>query len=115
MPTDGSETAAGFVRTTDDGVILGVRLTPRSGRDALGTPQRDPDGVVRLRASVTAPPTDNLANAALIALMAKSWKIPKSAIGVVAGARGREKRILIRGDAGSLKMRIESMVGAEDG
>lgn len=90
--------------------MVAVRLTPKAGRDAIGAPKRDPDGVVRLRASVTAPPADNLANEALIALMAKTWKVPKSAIAIAGGAHGREKKVLIRGDAASLKLRIGAMI-----
>src|SRR5690606_4530100 len=100
-----------MLRETDEGVVIVVRLTPRAGKAAIGTPVRDADGAARLPVSVTAPPTDNLANDALIALMAKTWKIPRSAISIVAGARGREKKVLIRGEPEALRARIAPLLG----
>lgn len=100
-----------MLRETDEGVVIAVRLTPRAGRAAVGALVRDADGTVRLRVSVTAPPADNLANEALIALMAKTWKIPKSAIAIVAGSRGREKKVLIRGEPEALRARIAPLLG----
>ena len=56
------------------------------------------DGGVALKAAVTAPPEDGKANAALVALLAKAWRVPKSAISVIAGASDRRKTLLVEGD-----------------
>jgi len=50
-----------------------------------------------LRARVTAPPVDGKANAALERLVANALGVPKSAVSVVSGARGREKTLAIEG------------------
>jgi len=54
-------------RAVDGGLAIAVRVTPRGGRDALaaGTP-------AHLAARLAAAPVDGAANAALIALVAKS-------------------------------------------
>ncbi len=75
-----------------------VRLTPRASADRLGGVRAEADGGVALKAAVTAPPEDGKANAALVALLAKAWRVPKSAICVVAGAADRRKILLVEGD-----------------
>lgn len=69
-----------------------VRLTPRAARDAIVGWQ---DDVLRVR--VTAPPVGGRANAALERLLADALGVPKSAVCVVAGTRGREKTVAIEG------------------
>lgn len=88
-----------------DGVVVTIRLTPRARRDALDGCGEEPGprGPERvLRAAVTAPPEDGKANAALIALLAKAWRLPKSSFTLRAGAAHRVKRVHIRGEAANL-------------
>jgi uncharacterized protein (TIGR00251 family) len=74
-----------------------VRLTPKGGRDAVeGWSERDGERLLRVR--VAAPPQDGKANAALIALLAKTLAVPKSAIHLASGATGRRKLLDIDGD-----------------
>lgn len=75
-----------------------MRLTPRAAADRLGGVRAEADGGVALKAAVTAPPEDGKANAALVALLAKAWRVPKSVISVVAGASDRRKTLLVEGD-----------------
>lgn len=75
-----------------------VRLTPRASADRLGGVRAEADGGVALKAAVTAPPEDGKANAALVAMLARAWRVPKSAISVVAGASDRRKTLLVEGD-----------------
>ncbi len=53
-----------------------------------------------LRVRVSAPPIDGKANAALEKVVAKAIGVPKSAVRVVSGARGREKTVEIEGRSG---------------
>lgn len=69
---------------------ISVRVTPRAARDGIVGWQ---DGVLRVR--VTAPPVDGKANDAVAALLAKALGVPKSAVGVVSGGRGRDKIIAV--------------------
>jgi uncharacterized protein YggU (UPF0235/DUF167 family) len=56
--------------------VLAVRLTPRGGRDAVDGWALDTDGRSYLKVRVASPPVDGAANAALLAFLAKTLKIP---------------------------------------
>lgn len=75
-----------------ESVIIRVRLTPRSSRNAV---VGRTDGVFRIK--LTAPPVEGKANQALIAFLAKALRIPKRAIGIVSGEKSREKTLSIEG------------------
>ena len=83
-----------------------MRLTPRASADRLGGVRTEADGGVALKAAVTAPPENGRANAALVALLAKAWRVPKSTIHVVAGAADRRKTLLVEGDSALLLDRM---------
>ena len=85
-----------------DGLILSVRLTPKSGRDEIGGVERLADGRTVLKARVRAVPQDGEANEALVRLLAKSLKISASAVRLEAGAHGRLKTLSLQGDAATL-------------
>ena len=46
---------------------------------------------------VAAPPVEGAANDALIAYLARAFHIPKRAIQIVSGDRGRQKRVAMTG------------------
>jgi uncharacterized protein (TIGR00251 family) len=73
--------------------MLPVRVTPRSGRDAI----EGVDAQGALRVSVTAAPADGAANQAVIKLLAKALGVPKGAVTLVSGATSRHKRLRIAG------------------
>ncbi len=66
---------------------LMLRVTPNAGADALTIG----DGIVQMR--VTATPEAGKANAAVLALLAKALGVPKSALSIVRGETGRDKRV----------------------
>jgi uncharacterized protein YggU (UPF0235/DUF167 family) len=84
-----------------------VRLTPKSGRDSIDGPVRLADGSEVLSARVRAAPSDGAANAALLMLLAKTLRLPKSAVTLIAGDSARLKRIHICGDAATLASAID--------
>jgi|SRR5690606_34537516 uncharacterized protein (TIGR00251 family) len=97
----------GPIAETADGIVVSIRLTPKARHEALDRQASPgPDGPV-LRASVTAPPSEGAANAALIALLARHWRLPKSAFSIVSGAKDRAKRVHLSGDPAELRTRIE--------
>src|SRR6185295_15108662 len=93
-----------------DGVRVFVRLQPKARREAIEGIVTEPDGRVALRVAVTAPPEDGKANAALVALLGKSWRLPKSAIEIVGGLSDRRKTLLLRGDPASLHAKISALL-----
>jgi uncharacterized protein len=95
-----------------DGLILTVRLTPKGGRDAVEGIDHLSDGRAVLKVRVRAAPTEGEANAALIALIAKSLKLAPRQVSLVAGATARIKRIRIAGDAARLAGQLEKMTEA---
>lgn len=81
-----------------DGVVFArVRVTPRARRAGVEGLVADAAGRVALKIAVTAPPADGAANAAVVALLAREWRVPKSALSVVAGAGSRSKTIALAG------------------
>lgn len=82
-----------MLRVRPDGAIdLDVQAVPRSSRDAIGQPHGD-----RLKLHVKAPPVDGEANAAIIELLAKTLRLPRQSIELVAGQTGKRKTVRITG------------------
>jgi len=73
-------------------IDLDIRVIPRAGRNEFGG-LRDGALLVRLAAA----PVDGAANDELIALLAKTLRIPKRDITIVSGERSRTKRVRIAG------------------
>ena len=63
-----------------------------------------------LKAAVTAPAEDGKANAAVIALLADEWHLPKSAFSLLKGATSRTKTIAMSGDPAQLDERISHWI-----
>lgn len=77
--------------------VLAVRLTPRGGRDAVDGWALDADGRPYLKVRVASPPVDGAANAALLAFLAKTLKVSRSAVRLAAGDTARLKRLELDG------------------
>lgn len=76
---------------------LAVRVTPKGGRDAVDGWASDAEDRPYLKVRVSVAPTEGAANAAVIALLAKQLKRPKSAIRIVSGETSRLKLLEIDG------------------
>lgn len=72
------------------GVVLPVRAAPSARRNAICGIH---DGMLKI--SVTAPPEDGRANAAIVKLLAKTLKISKSRIQLISGDTQRHKKFLL--------------------
>ena len=70
---------------------LNVRVLPRSSKNEAAAM---PDGTLKVK--LTAPPVEGAANAALIKLLSEHFKVAKSAIKIIKGAKGKNKTIEIR-------------------
>ena len=101
MASDASPFAA-----RPDGVRVRLKVMPRARRDAVDGIVQGRDGPA-LRVWVTAPPDDGNANAAVIALLARAWRVPKSAIALVQGATSRQKLIHIAADPDQFMSRLD--------
>lgn len=94
-------------RRSNDGVLIPVRLTPKASVNRVAGTMRDPAGESLLKVTVTAPPESGKANAALLKLLAKAWKLPKTSLSVASGATSRRKVVLVSGDPDVLIARLE--------
>lgn len=81
-----------FVSPRPGGCALHVRVVPRAGRSGLSGER---DGALLVR--VAAAPVEGEANTALLALLARQLDVPRRAVRLVAGGRGRDKRLEIDG------------------
>ncbi|GMQ77220.1 MAG: hypothetical protein BMS9Abin01_2543 [Gammaproteobacteria bacterium] len=82
---------ANFFRWDGETLVLEIRLQPRANDDSLVGIS---DG--RLRMRVTAAPVENAANQRMIAILAKEFGVAKSRVRLLAGSRGRDKRVAIK-------------------
>ena len=83
-------------------------MQPGARKTAIGGLVTRADGGVALKIWVTAAPEAGKANAALIALLAKTWRLPKGAFEIASGHGHRDKTLLIAGDPMALKERLEA-------
>lgn len=99
-------------RLTPTGLSLFVRVTPNGGRDAIeGVEIRDDDtAIVRVR--VKAVPDKGKANAAVLALLAKTLGVPKSSLSVTSGETARMKTIAVAGDGAALVALVDKLAAA---
>lgn len=98
-------------RATAEGVTLAVRLTPKGGRDAIDGVETMSDGKSVLKARVRAVPEDGKANAALVELLARTLRVPRSAVTLSAGQTSRIKTLEIVGDADALGKALAALYG----
>lgn len=73
-------------------VVFSVRVQPRASRDEAAGEMA---GALKVR--LQAPALEGRANEALCEFLADVLKTPKSAVRILSGERGRNKRVEIRG------------------
>lgn len=90
---------------------LRIRVTPKASAERIGAVVADATGEGWLQVTVTAVPENGKANKAVIALLAKRWKLPKSSLEVVRGATDRRKIVEIADpDPAALQARLEELI-----
>ena len=94
-----------------DRLHLRVRVTPKASADRVGVVVADETGEGWLQVAVTAVPENGKANKAVIALLAKRWKLAKSSLQVVRGATDRWKVLeLADPDPAALRKRLDVLI-----
>ncbi len=97
-----------LVTADGDAVVVAVHVQPRAGRTAVVGRHGD-----AIKVRVAAPPVDDRANTATIALVAEMFDIPANGVTVVAGERSRLKRLRVTGiDHETAVERVEQAVAA---
>jgi uncharacterized protein YggU (UPF0235/DUF167 family) len=88
-----------------------VRLTPRGGEERIDGWGRGADGEPVLKVRVRAPPADGEANAALVALIARTLGSPRAEVRIAAGHASRRKLLEIDAEPA----RLAAVFGAPPG
>lgn len=91
-----------------DGVEVRLRVTPKASHNAIGDVVADAQGNGALRVAVTAVPEKGGANAAVIKVLAKAWRLRKTDMQIVRGATDRNKVLLIQGDGEALSAQLRT-------
>jgi uncharacterized protein YggU (UPF0235/DUF167 family) len=97
-------------RRSAQGLRLAVRLAPRAAAERILGLASDSDGSVALKIAVTAAPEAGKANDALLKLLAKTLRLPRTAFSIVLGATDRRKLVDVAGDAVSLSRRLDEVL-----
>lgn len=80
-----------WFRWDGDALTLEIRVQPRASRDEIVGPHGE-----QLKVRITAPPVDGKANQHLVRFLAKSFGVAPSAVTLVGGETGRDKRLRIQ-------------------
>lgn len=94
------------VQPTSGGVCVRLRVTPRGGADRIEGRGEDAEGEPYLKLRVSAVAEKGKANEAVLKLLAKAWKVPRSSLSLVSGETGRIKVVKVEGDAEMLMAHI---------
>ena len=107
MSTSG--TGASFLRETAGGVVLILKVIPRSSVNAVAGIQAD-----ALKLKITAPPVDSAANAEVVRFLAEILEVPRGAVQLLRGATSRHKQVRVVGLTGAqLVQRLRPMLECE--
>ena len=80
-----------YIRETDQGVTLAIRVQPRASRDEIIADR----GGEQLKVRINAAPVDSAANKVLIKFIAKSLGVPPRTVSLIRGDKNRSKVLLI--------------------
>ncbi len=97
-----------------EGLRVALKVTPKAARAGITGVEADAAGRAVLKVRVPESPEGGKANAAVVKLLAKAWKLPKGALRVTAGAKDRRKTLLVAGDPDELAPRLRSWLAELD-
>lgn len=92
-------------------VIVRVRLTPKSSKDAVDGVEATAEGPA-FKARVRAVPSEGEANAALLKLLASWLGVGQSSLRVAKGGKSRVKSVEITGNTGDIEIRLAERLAA---
>ena len=94
-----------------DGARVALKVTPRAASSGVQGVELDGAGKARLAVRVSAPPEAGKANAALIKLLARRWRLAPRDLQVVSGAGARQKVIHVHGSPDAMLARLRAIEG----
>jgi hypothetical protein len=96
-----------------EGVVLRVRVTPKSSKDAVEGLEATPQGPA-LKVRVRAVPDKGAANTAVAETVARWLGVSKSTVSLLSGSTARVKSLAIAGDGASLAAQLARRLGERD-
>ncbi len=81
-----------IVSEVSDGVRINISVQPRAARSGLAGVHEG-----RLKVRIAAPPVDGEANEELTRFLARLFEVPRSAVTIVQGHRGKRKQVHLTG------------------
>ena len=96
------------------GLHVALKVVPKAARAGIAGVESDATDRAALKVKVTEAPEGGKANAAVIKLLAKAWKLPKGALRIAAGAKNRRKTLLVAGEPDALAARFEAWLTGLD-
>lgn len=100
VPLPGADRALAVLPLSfsQDGLRIAIRVMPRAGVTRVDSVETDAQGRKFLRLRVKEAPDKGKANEAVVKLLSKEWKVPRSALEIVSGQADRNKIVALRGD-----------------
>lgn len=89
--------SARWARPVDGALLVEVRVTPKASADRVEGVHTAADGTERLAVKVRAVPDKGAANAAVAAVLASHFGVPKRSVAIASGATSRLKTVHIEG------------------
>ncbi|MFN3395610.1 MAG: DUF167 domain-containing protein [Thermodesulfovibrionales bacterium] len=77
-------------KKTKDGIVIGVKVQPRSSRRGIEIKGEE------IKVRLTSPPVDNKANEELIEFLSEELGVKKNSISIIKGLSSRQKVLLIK-------------------
>lgn len=90
-----------LLTSTASGLLLQLKVTPKAAQNKIGKVMEVGDRSV-LKVYVTAAPEQGKANEAVVALLAKAWRLKQSQIVIKHGLTDRNKAVEILGNPDEL-------------
>jgi uncharacterized protein (TIGR00251 family) len=101
-------------RFSVQGVSVALRVTPRGGQDAVDGIETLANGRSVVKVRVRAIAEGGEANRAVIELLAKALRVPKSNVRVLSGVTSRLKQVAIDGDPQKLGDALKNLAEMKD-
>jgi len=97
-----------LLRSTGDGVVFAVKVSPKSHQDAIKDIVELPHDRIGLAVRVSPAAADGAANEAVIELLSGVFKVPRSCVEIKSGAASRTKMIGITGDPAAPRASLDA-------
>ena len=93
---------------------MAIKLKPGGSVSRIEGVTRDASGDCYLNVKVRAAPEKGKANAALISLLARAWRVPRRRLRISAGAIHRRKTVLVEGADDELLAQLTEWMARHD-